>query len=345
MREAAAKRATESGFADRSMQMISAKPWFIRARLRTRHLLLLTAIGEEGNIHRAAELLNMSQPAASRLLSDLEEIIGTELFERLPRGVRANWFGESLIRHARVALSSLREAASEIDSLRAGQTGQVTIGAIAGPAISLIPRAVSHITREHPLVRIQLQVDSSDRLLDSLQEGKIHLMVGRLLEGHDQANFTYTRLADEPVCAVVRQKHPLLSRVGLSLSELSKLSWIVPPVGSILRHRFDLMFREADLDAPRQIIETGSPMVAARLLEETDFLAVLPVEVAQYFSSGSLIARLNVPLPCKMDSYGVITRKDWPLSPAARLMHQALIDSLVPEVSKRRATSRIAGAA
>ena len=109
------------------------KPWFLRARLKTRHLMLLSAIGEEGNICRAAEMLSMSQPAASRLLRDLEEIIGADLFERQARGVKANWYGEALIRHSRNALSSLTEAATEIEALKAGRTGQVNIGSIAGP--------------------------------------------------------------------------------------------------------------------------------------------------------------------------------------------------------------------
>ena len=81
-------------------------PWFIRARLKTRQLMLLTAICDEGNIHRAAEVLNMSQPAASKLLKDLEDMLGVSLFERQPRGMRPNWYGETMIRHARIALSS-----------------------------------------------------------------------------------------------------------------------------------------------------------------------------------------------------------------------------------------------
>lgn len=315
--------------------MISSTPWFIRARLRTRHLLLLTAIGEEGNIHRAAEMLNMSQPAASRLLRDLEEIIGAELFERLPRGVRANSFGETVIRHARIALASLSEAAKEIDLLKAGQTGQVNVGAISGPAISLVPRAVSRVARELPLVRIQLQVDSSDRLLETLQNGKIDIMVGRLLDRHEHSNYTYERLADEPVCAVVRKEHPLLSRSDLDIGTLADAPWIAPPLGSILRHRFDLMFREAGFDAPRRVIETISPMVVTRLLEETDFLAVLPVDVAQYYASCDLIAKLNVTLSCSMESYGVITRKGWLLSPAAKAMHEALLDAATPGRKER----------
>src|SRR5262245_37891697 len=169
--------------------MTAGTPWFIRARLRTRHLQLLTAIGEEGNIHRAAEIMNMSQPAASRLLRDVEEIIGAELFDRLPRGVRANWYGETMIRHARIALASLNEASKDIDLLKSGLTGQVNVGAISGPAIGFVPRAVARVAREHPMIRVRLQVDSSDRLLEALQDGTIDVMVGRLLDGHDHSNY------------------------------------------------------------------------------------------------------------------------------------------------------------
>ena len=68
--------------------------WFIRARLKTRQLLLLVALAEEGNIHRAAQVLSMTQPAASKLLKDLEDVLEVPLFERLPRGMRPTWYGD-----------------------------------------------------------------------------------------------------------------------------------------------------------------------------------------------------------------------------------------------------------
>jgi DNA-binding transcriptional LysR family regulator len=312
----------------RAQDVISGTPWFIRARLRIRHLLLLTAIGEEGNIHKAAEMLNMSQSAASRLLSDLEEIIGSQLFDRLPRGVRANWYGQAVIRHARIALTSLNEAASEIDLLKSGRTGQVHVGAISGPAISFVPRAIARVAREHPLVRIRLQVESSDQLLEALQGGKIEVMVGRLLDRHDTSNYNYQRLADEPVCAVARKGHPLLARSDVQIQELAAAPWIVPQVGSILRHRFDLMFREAGYPSPKQVIEAVSPMVVTRLLEETNHLAILARDVAEYYASFGLISILPIPLSCDMDSFGIITRKDWLLSPAACVVCEALEEAV-----------------
>jgi DNA-binding transcriptional LysR family regulator len=304
--------------------MNTSSPWFIRARLRTRHLQLLTAIGEEGNICRAAELMSMSQSAASRLLTDLEEIIGSPLFDRLPRGVRPNWYGLSMIRHARNALASLTEAASEIELLKSGRTGQVSIGTIPGPAISFVPRAVARVAEAYPLIRIHLQVESSEQLLESLLAGRIEIVVGRLLDRHEKSHFNYLRLADEPVCAVVRQGHPLLGRCDVRMADLAAAPWIVPPAGNVLRHRFDLMFREAGHASPTRLIEALSSTLVSRLLQETNYLAVMVRDLAEHYSAHGLVSILDVPLSCEMESVGLITRKDWLPSPAASTVCEAL---------------------
>ena len=132
--------------------MSATTPWFIRARLKTRQLMLLTAICDEGNIHRAAEVLNMSQPAASKLLKDLEDMLGVTLFDRQPRGMRPNWYGETMIRHARIALSSLREAGQEVDALKTGLSGHVSLGAITGPALRSRPAMTAVLIRQEILI-------------------------------------------------------------------------------------------------------------------------------------------------------------------------------------------------
>lgn len=307
--------------------MTSWNPWFLRARLRTRHLLLLSAIGEEGNICRAAEVLSMSQPAASRLLRELEEIIGADLFERQARGVKANWYGEALIRHARNALSSLTEAAAEIDALKCGRTGQVNVGSISGPAVGLVPRAIERVARDYPLVRVNLIVDTSDGLARALDEGRIDMMVGRLLEHRDCSHFVFERLGQEQVCAVARKGHPLLGHEHLALADVCDAPWVVPSGGTILRHRFEHMFRNAGLECPHRLIETDSPMVTTRLLEETEFIGLLSRDVGDYYANCGLIAELPIRLACELDAFGVITRKGWLLSPAALLMHDALEDA------------------
>ena len=309
--------------------MSRASPWFIRARLKTRQLMLLTAINDEGNIHRAAEVLNMSQPAASKLLKDLEDMLGVALFERQPRGMRPNWYGETMIRHARIALSSLREAGQEVDALKTGLSGHVSLGAITGPALSLLPQAIKIVARDNPKLRVELVVDSSNVLIESLAQGKLDIMVGRLFEGNDSAGLRYEKLAEEPVCAVVRPGHPLLNTARLELAALESQPWIVPPIGSVLRHRFDLMFQEAGLTPPRQLIETASLLFLTKMLQQTDFIAVVSTDVARYYADYGMVATLPIQLTCSMDAFGIITRTDWLLSPAANVLLRALKNSAV----------------
>jgi DNA-binding transcriptional LysR family regulator len=304
--------------------MPTTMPWFLRARLKTRQLLLLIAIGDEGNIHRAAELLNMSQPAASKLLKDLEDVLGISLFDRLPRGMRPTWYGETLIRHARISVSSLRQAGIEIDALKTGRFGEVNVGAITGPALSLLPQAISIVVREHPTLRVHLAVESSDVLLERLSQAKLDIMIGRLFERDEKTNLSYERLADEPVCAVVRPGHALLNVAGLKLKRLEQAPWIVPPPGSVLRHRFELMFQEAGLEIPPQLIETSSLLFTTKMLQQSDFIAVVPTDVARYYASYGMVAMLPIQLSCTMDAFGIITRKDWLLSPAARVVLKAV---------------------
>jgi DNA-binding transcriptional LysR family regulator len=298
--------------------------WFIRARLKTRQLLLLVAMEEEGNIHGAAQVLNMTQPAASKLLKDLEDMLEVRLFERLPRGVRPTWYGETMIRHARMALASLSQAHMEIDALKAGRFGSVSIGTITAPAITLLPEAVSRVKSAHPSLRVGLQVETSDVLIDRLAQGKLDMVIGRLFARHDKSDLRYEALVEEPIAAVVRPGHPLMERTRLKLADLATAGWIVPSAGSVLRHRFELMFQEESLPAPNDLIETTALLFMTKMLEQSDLIGVVASDVALYYQGHGLVDILPVELPCKMDAFGLITRTDRLLAPAAQVMLRAI---------------------
>lgn len=303
---------------------MSTPPWFVRARLKPRQLMLLVAIEDHGNMHRAAEALNMSQPAASKLLKDLEDLMGVSLFERLPRGMRTTWYGESMVRHARIVLSSLGEAGAEIEALKAGRAGGVAIGAIAGPAMTLLPQALARIDQDHPDLRVSLLVESSDVLLERLAQNRIDLMIGRLFARHDKRSLRYQPVAEEEVCAIARPGHPLLSLKKPGLRELARAAWVVPPEGSVLRHRFELMFQNAGFDPPRRMIGTAALVLLPRLLTDSEHLAIVPVDVGRHYAAHGMVGIVPVELACRMDSFGFITRRDWILSPAARTVFDAL---------------------
>ena len=304
--------------------MVNYSHWFIRARLKTRQLLLLVALDEEGNIHRAAEVLAMTQPAASKLLKDLEDVLGVPLFERLPRGMRPTVYGEAMIRHARTALSSLNQAHDEVQELKAGRFGQVSVGAITTPGLLLLPDAIARVKQAYPKLRISVQIETSDVLMERMAQGRIDILVARLFAQHDKTALRFEALAEEPVVAMVRPGHPLLEVDRLTLRDLNGWGWIVPPEGSVLRHRFDLMFREESLEAPANLIESAALLFVTKMIAQSDLIGLVAGDVGRYYERHNLVAVLPIDLPCHMDSFGLITRTDRPLSPAARVMLGAI---------------------
>ncbi|MBJ7312676.1 LysR family transcriptional regulator [Rugamonas sp. CCM 8940] len=298
--------------------------WFLRARLKTRQLLLLIALDEQRNIHRAAEQLHMTQPAASKQLKDLEEMLDVQLFERLPRGMEPTIYGETMIRHARMALTSLSLAHEDIVAIKAGLAGQVEIGTIMTPGMALLPRALSQVKQVAPRLRIGVQMEQSNVLMEQLQRGQLDFMIGRIPERESAAGLSYEELSDEPACAVVRSGHPLLAAADLRLEDLAGQPWVLPPPGSILRSRFELMFRRAGLEVPVNVIDTTAVLLVTALLQQTDALNVMPIAVARYYASLNVLSILPIELPCRMDAFGIITVDGHLPSPGAQLLLQTV---------------------
>jgi DNA-binding transcriptional LysR family regulator len=223
-----------------------------------------------------------------------------------------------------MALTSLSLAHDDIIALKAGLTGQVEVGVIMTPAMALLPRAIATVKQQAPLLRIGVQMEQTNLLLDRLQRGMLDFMIGRILEKEDSSGLIYEELTEEPACAVVRLGHPLLQAKGLTLERITGEPWILPPQGSILRHRFDMMFRRSGLMPPSDVVDTTALLLITALLQQTDCLHVMPLEVAQYFASLNVLAILPIDLPCKMDAFGIIRQKNHLLSPGADLLLRAV---------------------
>ena len=304
--------------------MLNSSPSHVRNRLKTRQLLLVVALAEEGNIHRAAAALNMTQPAASKTLRELEETLGVTLFDREPRGVRPTLYGDAIIRHARAVLGSLDQAQEELIALKSGRLGHVSIGAITSPGVRLLPAAVAAVKRLHADIRISVEIDTSNVLLERLAQDKLDIVIGRLSAEHDKVQLRYEPLAGEPAHAVVRAGHPLLKQKALTLGDVQQAAWLVPPAGSVLRHRFELMFQRASVAPPSNVVETAAILFVTQLLEQSDMIAVLAEDVARYYARHGIVAMLPLPMDCRMDDFGIVTRADRLFTPATEVMIEAL---------------------
>lgn len=241
--------------------------------------------------------------------------------------MQATWYGEVMIRHARIALASLGEAGEEINALKEGYAGHVSVGAIQGPAVTLLPEAVNRVIQDHPHLHVSLAIETSDQLLEHLAQNKLDILVARLFEQHDKSRLRYQALAEEKICAIVRPGHPVLDCKQPSLADLAQYGWIVPPTGSVLRHRLELMFQNAGLKSPERLLESTALIFVFKMLQGTDYVSALPTDVASHYAAHGTVSVVPVDLSCKMDAFGIITRTDWLLSPGARAMLTALKDA------------------
>lgn len=298
--------------------------WYLRSRLKIRQILLLVALDEQRNMHRAASAVTMTQPAATRLLGDLERQLGLKLFERSARGITPNAYGESLIRHARMMLATLDHARDEINALSEGTTGKVVIGALLVSAPVLVPRAVARFKARHPNITVLVREGTPGTLLPALRRAEFDLVVGRLSGEIPAEGLDFEALYNEPMLAVVRARHPLAKRRTLRLAQLANAQWILPTPESPFRRRLVAAFQQAGVAPPRRIVESLSMLVNRVLVQETDMIAVMPRDVAHQFAAPGIASILPVKLPPPSGPVGVITATGRALPPAATDLVQAL---------------------
>jgi DNA-binding transcriptional LysR family regulator len=305
-------------------------------QIKTRQLMLLAHLGREGSVLRAAAAAGMSQPAASKLLRELEQTLGVPLFERHARGVAPTAFGAIVLRHAHAVLAEMRRAQEEIESLKRGENYRVAIGSVMSPGTDLLPRALALLAARHPRMVVSVETDTSRPLVAKLVEGRFDIVIGRILDAEGAEELDFEALADEPHSLIAREGHPLLARRRLRIEDLVDQAWILPPSESLLRERVNAMFLRRGLMLPRQIIETASVPLITNLLLRGDMIVALPAEVVRPYCDAGVLRVLPVEINVRMDSFGIITRRLHPLSLHAYEALHALRDAAGEVYGKAR---------
>jgi DNA-binding transcriptional LysR family regulator len=300
---------------------------FIRDHIKTRHLVLLVEMGRHRSILHAAKAANLTQPAASKQLAELEGALGVQLFDRLPRGVAPTRFGEVLIRRASAALAELQAAHREVTDLLAGLSGKVTVGTVLTPAVGMLPDAINRLKSRYARLQVSVVVDCSDRLIERLCCGELDIAIGHITDSHSAAELNFEPLTEESYSAVVGSGHPLAGRGDVRIEELAHLCWIVPPASNIVRDRLMSMFLSHGLNEPMEIVEASELPMITRLLASSDMVAALPEEAVRLNLDTGTLTRLSCQLQLRVGEYGIVTRKKHELSPGARALLSILRES------------------
>ncbi|MGH8132806.1 MAG: LysR substrate-binding domain-containing protein [Steroidobacteraceae bacterium] len=297
--------------------------WITR-KFRLRHVELIAELYDRRSILKASRRLNLTQPTLTRALQDVESTLGLKLFGRTNRGLEPTVYGEIFARHAKIVLAQLRHAAEELESLRVGYSGKVTVGTLLAASASILPDAIAMLKKERPGVAISVVVGTYDILMPSLLVGDLDMVLGRLPEEGRSRALVYEEFYAEPICVVTRRGHPLSRKRRLALRELANEAWLLPLPQTALRRQIERAFVDAGAPLPRNIIESVSILTNRALLRKSDCIGVMPYHVALDDVKDGLLAILPVKLKSIESPVGVILRAPGDLPPAA----SALLDCL-----------------
>lgn len=293
-------------------------------RLKLRQLRLLVGVGKYGSIQNAARELQVSQPAATKMIQDLEIDFEVKLFERTNRGVIPTVYGAAMIRHGKLILAQVSNAAQELDDLTEGSSGRVVIGTLLAATPNLLPDAINRLLTERPNLAVKVVEGTNDALMPALFSGEIDMIVGRLSTYRHRARVAQEKLFDEPVIAVVGRQHPLAGQKSVRFENIKPFGWILPPLETTLRRQIDQFFIGQDQYVPPTVLESVSYLANRSLLQTRDLVSVMPEHVASYDIDNGFLATIRWSVPFGAGPVGVSYRGRDSLSPAGVACLEAL---------------------
>ena len=295
-------------------------PRMLDGRLKFRHLLLVEALSAQGSVVGAAAALHVTQPVVTRSLQDLERILGVTLYERGPRGIHPTEFGDAFTQYARSALAEMNQASRHLAEIADATRGRVVIGTHLAGSNLLLPRAIAHLKKDRPALRIVVREAMPEALLEDLAAGKVDFIIGRLATVPPEGTIQQT-LHEETIRVIARSGHPLAAREHIPLDELIAYPWVLPGVETALRTELEEFFHRNDCSLPADLVEATAFLTVRQLLVETDMVAALPELIG---ASDPRLTALPVSLDLVGARVGITRTAGRRLSPASEAMTQSL---------------------
>ncbi|ETX16396.1 LysR family transcriptional regulator [Roseivivax halodurans JCM 10272] len=199
-------------------------------RLRLRHLSVFLSIARTGSVAQAATGLGVTQPAVSKSLRELEDILGAPLFDRTGRRVVLNPAGAAFQRLAGSSVAALEQAQDAVQ--QAGRTTRLSVGALPTAATRLLPDAALRFRELRPDCTLRVSTGPNWLLLSQLREGALDLVVGRMADPQRMDGLTFRQLYTEAIRAVVRSDHPLVA--VRDATDLGPFPLLLPPSGAVI---------------------------------------------------------------------------------------------------------------
>ncbi|MCX8227373.1 MAG: LysR substrate-binding domain-containing protein [Sulfitobacter sp.] len=246
-----------------------------------RHLRVIAALSDLKLVARVSEELNVTQPAVSKQIAELEKIVGVPIVTRDRNRLFLTAVGLRLVDHAKQALNQLDRAAFDIEAMASGISGAVTVGVVSSVAPTLLPGSIALFKSSTPQASISVREGHFVELLPELQGGALDLLIARIWQPRELSGIEQLKLFAEPIVVVAGRNHPLARQPDIEWSEVVDFPWIMPQANSVARRAVDALFADNGLAPPANTIASLSLMLNLALLEAIPALGLMPQRLAQ----------------------------------------------------------------
>ncbi|WP_332118410.1 pca operon transcription factor PcaQ [Azorhizobium caulinodans] len=293
----------------------------IDPRIKFRHLQTLMEVARQKSVGKAAQALHVSQPAVTKTVRELEEVLGAALFEREGRGIRLTRAGEVFLHHAGAALAAVRQGLDSVSHERAGAAPLLRIGALPTVSTRMMPAAMALFLKAQPWSRVKIVTGENSVLLEQLRVGDLDLVVGRLAAPEKMAGFSFEHLYSEPVVFAVRRGHPLLGGQAVPFDDIARYPVLMPTAGSIIRPIVDSYLIGNGISALPNQVETVSDAFGRAFVRASDAVWIISEGVVAQDIAEGLLGRLPVDTGSTRGPVGLTVRAgETPSFPLALLV-------------------------
>jgi DNA-binding transcriptional LysR family regulator len=290
----------------------------IGRRLRLRDLHTYFSVVQWGSMAKAAEHLNVSQPAISKTISDLEHTLGVRLLDRTRRGVEPTIYGEALLKRGLIAFDELKQGVRDIQFLADPTAGEIRIGCADSIAATILKPIIERFATSYPAVALQVDTLPSPAIDDpGLRDRKCDLVLGRrpMKLDHFSDDLKVEILFDDHLVVVAGKHTAWARRRKIDLADLADQPWLLPPKETWTYGFVAEAFREHKLDMPKVSLMTFSLPLVIHFLARGSFITVLPSSVVSLHSETELLKMLPVDFPPSRWPVAIVTLKERTLSP------------------------------
>jgi len=286
-----------------------------------RHVL---ALANHGNFRRAAEALNLTQPALTKSIHGLEESLGVKLFDRHPRSIVPTAFGKVVIERARAVISEFEGIKREIDMMGGLDIGELAVGAEAVFAENPVGPAVGHLVDSHPGLRLRICIDDNDHLIEALHARNIDFFIADISISDSYEEFEIIPLYRQRIVYFCRPGHPLLKRTEISLNDLHDYRLAAPKNVGHAPYRYGKKgIMTAEISRNKHggfAIECESYPMLKKIVQSSNCLSIAPIAVIVDELQAGALAELSVEESEFYSQPGVVYLRKHTLSPAAEAL-------------------------